>query len=100
MGCLVVVVFNILCRDVLYLTSLRPPLPPSLPPSIPPSQGCGPTMARAMVVNAAQLGTYSQAKQFLLRLGTCFPYSASTTHYHFGPITTGTLRNIRQHLLR
>lgn len=31
-------------------------------------RGCGPTMARAMVVNAAQLGTYSQAKQFLLRL--------------------------------
>ena len=29
-------------------------------------QGCGPTVLRAMVVNAAQLGTYSQAKQFLL----------------------------------
>ena len=26
-------------------------------------------MVRAMVVNAAQLGTYSQAKQFLLGLG-------------------------------
>lgn len=31
-------------------------------------RGCGPTMARAMVVNAAQLGTYSQAKQLLLGL--------------------------------
>ncbi len=29
-------------------------------------QGCGPTVVRAMVVNAAQLATYSQAKQFLL----------------------------------
>ncbi|KAK3749172.1 hypothetical protein QZH41_010368, partial [Actinostola sp. cb2023] len=28
--------------------------------------GCGPTVVRAMVVNAAQLATYSQAKQFLL----------------------------------
>ena len=32
-------------------------------------QGCGPTILRAMVVNAAQLGTYSQAKQFLLATG-------------------------------
>ena len=29
-------------------------------------RGCVPTIARAMVVNAAQLATYSQAKQFLL----------------------------------
>ncbi|XP_031554429.1 mitochondrial 2-oxoglutarate/malate carrier protein-like isoform X2 [Actinia tenebrosa] len=29
-------------------------------------RGCGPTVVRAMVVNAAQLATYSQAKQFLL----------------------------------
>ena len=29
-------------------------------------QGCLPTVARAMVVNAAQLATYSQAKQALL----------------------------------
>lgn len=33
------------------------------------AQGCGPTVLRAMVVNAAQLGTYSQAKQFLLATG-------------------------------
>ncbi|XP_065842563.1 mitochondrial 2-oxoglutarate/malate carrier protein-like [Oscarella lobularis] len=29
-------------------------------------RGCGPTVFRAMVVNAAQLASYSQAKQFLL----------------------------------
>eukprot|EP00731_Ephydatia_muelleri_P014644 Em0008g364a len=29
-------------------------------------RGCGPTVVRAMVVNAAQLATYSQLKQFLL----------------------------------
>lgn len=29
-------------------------------------RGCGPTVVRAMVVNAAQLATYSQSKQFLL----------------------------------
>ena len=32
-------------------------------------QGCGPTVMRAMVVNAAQLATYSQAKQLLLASG-------------------------------
>lgn len=32
-------------------------------------RGCGPTVARAMVVNAAQLASYSQAKQFLLGTG-------------------------------
>ena len=32
-------------------------------------QGTGPTVARAMVVNAAQLATYSQAKQILLSTG-------------------------------
>lgn len=32
-------------------------------------RGCGPTVARAMVVNAAQLSTYSQAKQFILGTG-------------------------------
>jgi len=31
-------------------------------------RGCGPTVVRAMVVNAAQLATYSQAKQFILTL--------------------------------
>ncbi|NXB58448.1 M2OM protein, partial [Struthidea cinerea] len=33
------------------------------------SQGCIPTMARAVVVNAAQLASYSQSKQFLLDSG-------------------------------
>ncbi|KAL3862102.1 hypothetical protein ACJMK2_008095 [Sinanodonta woodiana] len=32
-------------------------------------RGCLPTVARAMVVNAAQLASYSQAKQFLLSTG-------------------------------
>ncbi|XP_072040159.1 mitochondrial 2-oxoglutarate/malate carrier protein-like isoform X2 [Amphiura filiformis] len=32
-------------------------------------RGCGPTVARAMVVNAAQLASYSQAKQFILGTG-------------------------------
>lgn len=32
-------------------------------------QGCGPTVTRAMVVNAAQLATYSQSKQILLDSG-------------------------------
>ncbi|CAN0416585.1 mitochondrial 2-oxoglutarate/malate carrier protein [Lampetra fluviatilis] len=32
-------------------------------------RGCVPTMARAVVVNAAQLASYSQAKQFLLDTG-------------------------------
>uniref|UniRef100_A0A914XTX3 Mitochondrial 2-oxoglutarate/malate carrier protein n=1 Tax=Plectus sambesii TaxID=2011161 RepID=A0A914XTX3_9BILA len=32
-------------------------------------RGCGPTVVRAMVVNAAQLATYSQAKQTLLGSG-------------------------------
>jgi solute carrier family 25 oxoglutarate transporter 11 len=32
-------------------------------------RGCGPTILRAMVVNAAQLGTYSQAKQWLIQTG-------------------------------
>uniref|UniRef100_A0A1I7Z927 Mitochondrial 2-oxoglutarate/malate carrier protein n=1 Tax=Steinernema glaseri TaxID=37863 RepID=A0A1I7Z927_9BILA len=32
-------------------------------------RGCGPTIARAMVVNAAQLATYSQAKERILATG-------------------------------
>ncbi|XP_062505431.1 mitochondrial 2-oxoglutarate/malate carrier protein-like isoform X2 [Corticium candelabrum] len=32
-------------------------------------RGCGPTVFRAMVVNAAQLATYSQSKQLLLSTG-------------------------------
>ncbi|XP_055313538.1 mitochondrial 2-oxoglutarate/malate carrier protein-like [Sitodiplosis mosellana] len=32
-------------------------------------RGCIPTMGRAMVVNAAQLASYSQAKQYLVRSG-------------------------------
>jgi len=33
------------------------------------TQGCLPTVARAMVVNAAQLASYSQAKQLVLSTG-------------------------------
>jgi len=32
-------------------------------------RGCGPTIGRAMVLNAAQLSTYSQAKQIILTTG-------------------------------
>jgi len=32
-------------------------------------KGCSPTVARAMVLNAAQLGCYSQAKQMLIKSG-------------------------------
>ena len=39
-------------------------------------QGCVPTMARALVVNAAQLASYSQSKQALLDSGT------TRTHVH------------------
>lgn len=35
-------------------------------------QGCSPTVVRAMVVNAAQLATYSQAKQYLLSTGIAY----------------------------
>lgn len=35
-------------------------------------RGAIPTMGRAMVVNAAQLATYSQAKQYLLSTGDLF----------------------------
>lgn len=42
-------------------------------------RGCGPTVSRAIVLNAAQLGTYDQAKQMLLQTGidstiSCFFY--------------------------
>lgn len=43
-------------------------------------RGCGPTIARAMVVNAAQLASYSQAKQFLLGTG----YFKDNIGCHFG----------------
>jgi len=33
-------------------------------------RGAIPTMGRAMVVNAAQLASYSQAKQLILQTGT------------------------------
>jgi len=36
-----------------------------------------PTVARAMVVNAAQLASYSQAKQLVLSTGTALSYSCS-----------------------
>lgn len=32
-------------------------------------RGCGPTIVRAMILNAAQLATYSQSKEVLLRSG-------------------------------
>lgn len=41
-------------------------------------QGCIPTMARAVVVNAAQLASYSQSKQALLDSGTI--HSMHETH--------------------
>lgn len=41
-------------------------------------QGCTPTVLRAMVVNAAQLATYSQAKQFLLTTGNMILWSQKT----------------------
>lgn len=37
-------------------------------------RGCGPTIVRAMVVNAAQLASYSQAKQGLYSTGKCTRY--------------------------
>ncbi|XP_038078543.1 mitochondrial 2-oxoglutarate/malate carrier protein-like [Patiria miniata] len=43
-------------------------------------RGCGPTIARAMVVNAAQLASYSQAKQFLMGTG----YFQDNIVCHFG----------------
>ena len=49
-------------------------------------QGCVPTVVRAMVVNAAQLATYSQAKQALLSTGRVefisMPYDKSTKGAH------------------
>ncbi len=39
-------------------------------------RGAIPTMGRAMVVNAAQLASYSQAKQALLTTGGFFSFSA------------------------
>ncbi|XP_071943934.1 mitochondrial 2-oxoglutarate/malate carrier protein-like [Antedon mediterranea] len=43
-------------------------------------RGCGPTIVRAMVVNAAQLASYSQAKQLLLGTG----YFKDNIMCHFG----------------
>lgn len=42
-------------------------------------RGCVPTITRAMVVNAAQLATYSQAKQMLLESG----FFNDNVHCHF-----------------
>ncbi len=47
-------------------------------------RGCGPTVSRAIVLNAAQLGTYDQAKQMLLQTGidppiSCFFYLFSVS---------------------
>ena len=47
-------------------------------------QGCGPTVARAMVVNAAQLASYSQAKQFILGTGRYSRYlGLLLCHFYF-----------------
>ena len=40
-------------------------------------RGCGPTIVRAMVVNAAQLASYSQAKQSLFSTGKICSYSTA-----------------------
>lgn len=47
-------------------------------------QGCGPTVVRAMVVNAAQLATYSQAKQNLLTTGKqcCKAYALNEAQFY------------------
>lgn len=42
-------------------------------------QGCIPTMARAVVVNAAQLASYSQSKQALLDSGAQRTHSRTHT---------------------
>ena len=42
-------------------------------------RGATPTMGRAMVVNAAQLASYSQAKQFILQTGKLITLQA---HQH------------------
>lgn len=51
-------------------------------------QGCIPTMARAVVVNAAQLASYSQSKQALLDSGA--QHTHALTHAH-GLSVTHTL---------
>jgi hypothetical protein len=43
-------------------------------------RGAVPTMGRAMVVNAAQLASYSQAKQFLLDTGQIVVLNAFTVN--------------------
>jgi len=42
-------------------------------------RGCGPTVVRAMIVNAAQLATYSQAKELLIKSG----YFKDNINLHF-----------------
>jgi len=42
-------------------------------------RGCGPTVGRAIVLNAAQLGTYDQAKQMLIQSG--YFGNNMTTHF-------------------
>lgn len=50
-------------------------------------RGAIPTMTRAMVVNAAQLASYSQAKQSLLSTGNnCFTYSILIDLFNNVPI--------------
>lgn len=43
-------------------------------------QGCIPTMARAVVVNAAQLASYSQSKQALLDSGAQHTHALTQAH--------------------
>lgn len=59
-------------------------------------QGCGPTVVRAMVVNAAQLASYSQAKQFLLSTGIII---ALFTLAHVIPCTDYFTDNILAHFV-
>jgi len=47
-------------------------------------RGAIPTMGRAMVVNAAQLASYSQAKQFLLKVGYLDPEGKFQVFVHDG----------------
>lgn len=46
-------------------------------------RGAVPTMARAMVVNAAQLASYSQAKQALMASGNQINFILRNTTIHF-----------------
>ena len=51
-------------------------------------RGCGPTVARAVIANAAQLGTYSQVKQSLLT--TCY-FSDNILCHFIASMTSGVI---------